>query len=94
MLVTAAHAASRVSLYVRPRIGSRCRSSGTPESRVRGKRDNNCDYCYRLAEANSRIAATLSSMIRSFAPDKCVEWLEGRLPRPIDDLEQWKGDDE
>jgi len=26
----------------------------------------------------------------SFTPDKCVEWLEGRLPRAVDDLEQWK----
>jgi hypothetical protein len=25
----------------------------------------------------------------SFTPDSCTEWLEGRLPRPIDDLEQW-----
>ena len=30
----------------------------------------------------------------SFTPDKCVEWLEGRLPRPVDDLELWKMDDE
>ena len=30
----------------------------------------------------------------AFTPDKCVEWLEGRLPRPVDDLEQWKIDDE
>jgi hypothetical protein len=30
----------------------------------------------------------------SFTPDRCVEWLEGRLPRPVDDPEQWKMDDE
>ena len=30
----------------------------------------------------------------SFSPAKCAEWLEGRLPRPVDDLEQWKIDDE
>jgi hypothetical protein len=24
-----------------------------------------------------------------FTPDLCTEWLEGRLPRPVDDLEQW-----
>jgi hypothetical protein len=30
----------------------------------------------------------------SFTPNKCVEWLEGRLPRPVDDLEQWKMDDD
>ena len=26
----------------------------------------------------------------SFSPDKCVEWLEGRLPRPVEDSEQWE----
>jgi hypothetical protein len=26
----------------------------------------------------------------SFTPDKCAEWLEGRLPRPVEDLEQWE----
>jgi hypothetical protein len=30
----------------------------------------------------------------SFAPDKCVEWLEGRLPRPVEGVEQWNMDDE
>ena len=30
----------------------------------------------------------------SFSPDLCLEWLEGRLPRPVDDLEQWSFDDE
>ena len=25
----------------------------------------------------------------SFTPDKCAEWLEGRLPRPVNDVEQW-----
>ena len=27
-----------------------------------------------------------------FTPDKCAEWLEGRLPRPIGELEKWKID--
>ena len=27
-----------------------------------------------------------------FAPDTCMEWLEGRLPRPVDDLSQWEYD--
>lgn len=31
----------------------------------------------------------------TFSPDQCAEWLEGRLPSPVDDLEQWKmGGDE
>ena len=30
----------------------------------------------------------------SFSPARCLEWLEGRLPRPVDDTDQWKLDDE
>ena len=30
----------------------------------------------------------------SFAPQKAAEWLEGRLPRPVDDEEQWRTVDE
>lgn len=32
----------------------------------------------------------IESNAPSFTPDHCVEWLEGRLPRPVEDLEQWK----
>ena len=28
-----------------------------------------------------------------FTPSLCVEWLEGRLPRPVEDIEQWQQDD-
>jgi len=28
----------------------------------------------------------------SFSPASCAEWLEGRLPRPVDDLAQWDTD--
>lgn len=28
----------------------------------------------------------------SFTPDKCVEWLEGRLPQPVTDPAQWEMD--
>lgn len=30
----------------------------------------------------------------TFSPAKCAEWLEGRLPSPVDDLEQWRTDDD
>jgi len=30
----------------------------------------------------------------SFSPDKCVEWLQGRLPQPVDDSSQWAMDEE
>ena len=36
----------------------------------------------------------IESTESSFTPEKCVEWLEGRLPRPVDDPGQWKMDDE
>ena len=29
----------------------------------------------------------------SFRPGTIADWLEGRLPRPVDDLEQWNTDD-
>jgi len=29
---------------------------------------------------------------RDFTPAKCAEWLEGRLPRPVDDLNSWRED--
>ena len=28
-----------------------------------------------------------------FTPLACAEWLEGRLPRPVDDLATWKNED-
>lgn len=31
----------------------------------------------------------IESKEATFTPDKCAEWLEGRLPNPIDDEEQW-----
>lgn len=32
----------------------------------------------------------IQSQTPSFTPDLCAEWLEGRLPRPVDDQEQWR----
>ncbi len=29
-----------------------------------------------------------------FSPARCCEWLEGRLPEPVDDREQWKADED
>jgi hypothetical protein len=28
-----------------------------------------------------------------FTPARCAEWLKGRLPKPVDDLEAWELDD-
>src|SRR5262249_29054 len=30
----------------------------------------------------------------NFKPDRIAEWLEGRLPRPVEDEAQWPSDDE
>lgn len=30
---------------------------------------------------------------KDFKPVTCAEWLEGRLPRPVDDLRQWELDE-
>jgi hypothetical protein len=30
----------------------------------------------------------------AFTPDNCLEWVEGRLPRPVEDLKQWQMEDE
>jgi hypothetical protein len=36
----------------------------------------------------------IESRDEGFKPADCAEWLEGRLPCPVDDPEQWKMDDE
>jgi hypothetical protein len=30
---------------------------------------------------------------KGFSPANCAEWLEGRMPRPVDDENQWNLDD-
>lgn len=35
----------------------------------------------------------IESKSSDFSPEKCVEWLEGRLPRPVDDLSKWNIDE-
>jgi hypothetical protein len=36
----------------------------------------------------------IESTVADFAPDTCAEWLEGRLPRPVEDLTQWASPEE
>lgn len=31
----------------------------------------------------------IESKDKNFSPEKCAEWLEGRLPRPVDEAAQW-----
>lgn len=35
----------------------------------------------------------IESKSKDFKPSICAEWLEGRLPRPVSDSEQWENDD-
>ncbi len=35
----------------------------------------------------------IESRDSDFTPQQCAEWLEGRLPSPVGDAEQWKHDD-
>ena len=36
----------------------------------------------------------IESKDKDFKPGTCAKWLEARLPRPVDDLSQWKSDDD
>ena len=31
---------------------------------------------------------------KDFSPGHCAKWLEGRLPRPVEDASQWKTDED
>lgn len=35
----------------------------------------------------------IESKEKAFQPVTCAEWLEGRLPRPVNDLDQWNLDE-
>jgi hypothetical protein len=36
----------------------------------------------------------IESTDASFKPGTCKKWLEGRLPKPVDDLSQWSNNDD
>lgn len=36
----------------------------------------------------------IESTDADFSPGKCAEWLEGRLPRPVEDLDEWSLDED
>lgn len=37
---------------------------------------------------------TIESSDPEFMPARCAEWLEGRLPRPVEDVAEWDAGDE
>ena len=49
---------------------------------------------YMNGPAREFLSWVIESTEPSFTPDSCAEWLEGRLPRPVADWEQWKTDGE
>jgi len=39
------------------------------------------------------LAWVIETKDKEFKPGTLMKWLEGRLPRPVDDLEQWNSED-
>jgi hypothetical protein len=49
---------------------------------------------YMNGGPNNFLSWVIESKDISFTPDDLKEWLEGRLPNPVDDLNSWLTDDE
>jgi hypothetical protein len=45
---------------------------------------------YMNGGPNEFLSWVIESKGKEFDPTTCVEWLEGRLPRPVDDLKEWE----
>jgi hypothetical protein len=43
---------------------------------------------------DEHLSWVIESTAADFEPSTCAEWLEGRLPRPVDDMSQWAEDGE
>jgi hypothetical protein len=43
---------------------------------------------------NEYLSWVIECKDKSFTPEKCAEWLEGRLPRPVSEVAQWNAEDE
>lgn len=39
------------------------------------------------------LAWVIDSTASNFTPSQCAEWLEGRLPRPVEDASKWPTDE-
>jgi hypothetical protein len=52
------------------------------------------DTCFVAGCGVVVLAASSNASAAAFTSSGCAEWLEGRLPRPIDDPEQWKIEEE
>lgn len=49
---------------------------------------------YINGPAREFLSWVIESTDPEFTPDNCARWLEGRLPKPVDDLKQWLDDEE
>ena len=49
---------------------------------------------YMNGAARDFLTWVIESTDLDFRPGTCAEWLEGRLPRPVEDLSQWPDPDE
>ena len=49
---------------------------------------------YMNGSAREFLSWVIESTDPNFRPGTCAEWLEGRLPRPVEDLSQWPDPDE
>ena len=47
---------------------------------------------YMNGPAREFLSWVIESKDPDFTPATCVEWLQGRLPNPVDDLLQWPSD--
>ena len=49
---------------------------------------------YLNGGADEFLSWVIESKDKNFEPGTLMKWLEGRLPRPVEDLSQWEIDDE
>ena len=49
---------------------------------------------YMNGSAREFLSWVIESTESGFKPGTCAEWLEGRLPRPVDDISQWPDPEE
>jgi hypothetical protein len=50
------------------------------------------DVSYRAASQRHRMMAGVGS--KRMPPGTVADWLDGRLPRPVEDVGEWQTDDE
>lgn len=47
---------------------------------------------YLNGEPKDFLSWVIETKDKNFSPETLMKWLEGRLPRPVDDLDQWNTD--